>query len=76
MNTNWKSLGWTVTRKLVYYALVIFSTVVLGTWAASAMTAASTFTFLLGLLLAVVTVGGVFTLVIREILYYCNKLNS
>jgi hypothetical protein len=74
MNTNWKSLGWTVTRKLVYYALVVFSAVVLGTWAAAAMTTASTFTFLLGLILAALTVGGVFTLAIREILYYCNKL--
>lgn len=76
MNTNWKSLGWLVTRKLVYYALVIFLTVVLGAGAASLMTAASTFSFALGLLLAVLTAGGVFTLVVREILYYCNKLNS
>jgi hypothetical protein len=76
MNTNWKSLGWIVTRKLVYYILVVLVTILLGSWSAALMTTANTLTFALGLVLSALIVGGLITVVVREIIYYIKKFNS
>lgn len=40
------------------------------------MTIANTFAFVLGLLLVVLTVGGLFTAFLREVFFYFKLLNS
>jgi len=77
MNTsNWKSIGWLVTRKLLYYALLLVAAVLLFKGGFALMTIANTFAFVLGLLLVVLTVGGLFTAFLREVFFYFKLLNS
>ena len=73
--SNWKSIGWFVTRKLIYY---VFTTAVLwlaATYAFSLMTAASTVSVIVGAVLLVATVGVFFTLIIREFFQFLSKLD-
>lgn len=64
--SNWKSIGWFITRKLIYY---VFTSAVLwmaATYAFSLMTVASTLSVIVGAVLLVATVGVFLTLVVRE----------
>jgi len=74
-NINWKSLGWLITRKLVYYTIVVIAAVVLFTLAGAALTMKSTLAAIAGALLIALTLGGLITLGIREALFYFKKIN-
>ncbi len=74
--TNWKTLGWTITRKLLYYALIVIVAAALFICAFALMTMAEWIFFILGLLVAIATVGGLITLGIREVLFYLKKSNQ
>jgi ABC-type nickel/cobalt efflux system permease component RcnA len=70
---SWKQIGWAITRKLVYYAVVIFLLCLLSSFAFSLMTMANTLAFAAGLILLMLSVGAGITLAVREVLYYCSK---
>jgi len=76
MNNDWKQIGWKITRKLIYYAIVIFVLVAMFTASFSLMSIASTISFAAGLLLAAFTSGIGLTLAVREILYYCSDSSN
>lgn len=77
MNTSsWKSVGWLVTRKLLYYALLLVAAVLLFKGGFALMSIASTIAFVLGFFIVVLTVGGLFTLFLREVFFYYKLLNS
>jgi fucose permease len=69
MNT-WKSIGWLITRKSLYYAVIVILVFLLGSGIASLLTAANTLTVIVGVLGLVLLGSGFVTLVIREIFYW------
>lgn len=69
-------MGWLVTRKLLYYAILLVLAVLLFKGGFALMTIANTIAFVLGLLLVVLTIGGLFTAFLREVFYYYKLLNS
>lgn len=74
-NSNWKSIGWNITRKLLYYFLVITALIISSTYALSLMTVANTLAFIGGGVLLIGSIGVGLTLLIREISYYVNKID-
>lgn len=69
---DWKRIGWKITVKLVYYAIVVLVLSVMLTAGFSLMTVASTLSVAAGLVLVAVTFGAGITILLREILYYCS----
>jgi len=75
---NWKSVGLKVTKKLIYYVLVACAVVLLWNYGSELLTARDTFQNVAGAVVYVVTIGGVFTLGLRELSQLCgdNKQNK
>lgn len=72
---SWQSLGWRITRKFLYYTLIVVTVCLLLKLAFWLMNIASTFVFIGGLLVFVLTIGLVLTLIIREIFYFMKSLD-
>ena len=72
-NNQWKKTGLTVTRKLLYYALVLFVLIVLGSTAAHCLSAKDTVANLCGLILTAFAIGGFITVVLREVNYFTKN---
>lgn len=64
---NWKSVGFKVTKKLVYYVLVVCAVVLLWNGASTLFNERDTLQNVAGMVLYAVTIGGVFTVGVREL---------
>lgn len=73
---NWKSAGFKITKKLVYYVLVACAVVFLWSFASTLFSAPDTFQNVAGVVLYAVTIGGVFTFGIRELSLLCGGNNQ
>jgi membrane protein implicated in regulation of membrane protease activity len=69
---DWKRMGWKITRKLIYYAILILVLIAMFTAGFSLMSMANTLFVAVGLLLIALTVGIGITALIREVLYYAS----
>jgi hypothetical protein len=69
---NWKSIGFRVTKKLVYYVLVASAAILLWNAGSSLLNARDTFENIAGAVVYVVTIGGVFTVGVRELSLLCG----
>ena len=69
-NTNWKSLGWLITRKIFYYIIIIVAFVALLKASFWLMNIASTIVFIGGLFGVGLAVGLGVTALIRELAFY------
>jgi hypothetical protein len=70
---DWKRIGWKITRKLVYYAILVLVLIAMFTAGFSLMSMANTLLVMVGVLLVAFTAGIGITALIREILYYCSQ---
>lgn len=75
-NLEWQSLGWKVTRKLVFYAIVVVVLSMMIVCSCSLMNIASTLAFLGGLVGIAATFGVFVTFLLREINFYRNVFNK
>ena len=73
---NWKTTGFKITKKLIYYVLIICGVIFLGSVAANMMTARDTLQNIVGAVLAASTIGATITIGIREVDQFCNKINE
>lgn len=69
---KWQTLGWKITRKLVYYTLLAIIFTITTTAGLSLMNVANTLSFSCGLVLLALTFGGFITALIREMVFYMN----
>ena len=73
---NWKSVGFKVTKKLVYYVLVACAVVLLWNGGSSLLNQRDTLQNVAGLVLYAVTIGGVITVGARELSQLCGGNNK
>jgi hypothetical protein len=70
---NWKSVGFKITKKLVYYALVVVAVVFLWSTASTLFSERDTLQNVAGFVLYAVTIGGVITVGVRELSLLCGN---
>lgn len=70
---DWKVLGWKVTKKLVYYALVLIVLSIMAMVTVALLNVANSFVFALGLVMGAFTGGAFITFLMREILSVVNN---
>ena len=75
-DTKWKSWGFLITRKLVYYTVIVFAAICLFSKAGQLLSLKDSAANLVGGVIAAVTIGLLFTASIREVFYYNTKFNS
>jgi len=75
-NKIWKNLGWLITRKLVYYTVIVFASVFVFSKSGELLTLKDSASNLVGGVIAAVGVGLLLTASIREVFYYNAKFNS
>ena len=73
---NWKVLGWKITTKLVFYAIMVLIFTGGFTGACALMTTPNTLSFASGLILSVIVLGMIVSFIMREISFYSKVLNA
>jgi predicted membrane protein len=73
---NWKTFGYKVTKKLVYYTLVVCAVIFLWSTASKWFSEKDTLENIAGAVLYAVTVGGIITVGFREASQLYSAVNT